>query len=734
MTRKLLFLRTLWVLVLVFGFTLAKAEGKDKKKTPFIDRKKEHKVSFSGLKSCALRGYENQMDNASGKPGVTVSKVSQNTNEWGQKATFTVVLNSKPKGYAVNIKLSSSDIQEGTIDQSDLTFFAWNWDEPKTITVTGVDDSKSDGDTTYEIQFDEIKSDDPAYDGMKVNSIKITNYDNDEAPIITTNNGKDTDITYVENGNNSVVDIDATDDMGVEGDDLICISIGADSDKVDVDPKTGLYTWKIKPEAGKIYDFDVVFVKGGLKYTLSGDDAKCFDIDEKTGVITWKSMPDYENPTDKDSNNKYEITVTVTDDVGLTDTQNYTITLLDSNESPEITTNGGNPIEKTFEEGCDGCTDIIDVSSEDDKNSEGDGLTYTLLGDDADSFTIDSTTGELKWKGSPDYDNPDDSDGDNIYKVTVTVTDGGGMTDSQDYIIEITNKNDTPDEEDIEKEGVENEEIKFSSTDFTFADGTNPKKIVIGGLPTDGILKLDGKEVTEGMEVDFDNLDDLTFIPDHNWFGETDFIWTGSDGTDWSEGSGSVDIEIITHDHDHDGIPDEIELSTDTDKDGIPDFDDSSMGGGIPDVDKDGIPDYEDTDSDNDNIPDIEEGTIDTDKDGIPDFRDSDSDGDGITDLTEQDLSKLFIPEAFSPNGDDMNDRFEIVGIEKYENKVTIFNRWGNLIFQTTNYRNISNDWDGTPSTSITLGSGKLPEGTYFYVIEIEDIKKPLRGTVYLKY
>ena len=74
----------------------------------------------------------------------------------------------------------------------------------------------------------------------------------------------------------------------------------------------------------------------------------------------------------------------------------------------------------------------------------------------------------------------------------------------------------------------------------------------------------------------------------------------------------------------------------------------------------------------------------------------------------------VVIFNAVSPNGDNFNDVFYITGLEdKPENKLQIFNRWGNLVYETTNYRN---DWDGTWD-----GNKELPDGTYFYIFEYLD-------------
>lgn len=69
--------------------------------------------------------------------------------------------------------------------------------------------------------------------------------------------------------------------------------------------------------------------------------------------------------------------------------------------------------------------------------------------------------------------------------------------------------------------------------------------------------------------------------------------------------------------------------------------------------------------------------------------------------------------QGFSPNGDGVNDLFVIENIEEYpNNELCIFNRWGNRVFQVTNYQN---DWDGTWESSTVL-----PDGTYFYVLDVE--------------
>ncbi len=95
----------------------------------------------------------------------------------------------------------------------------------------------------------------------------------------------------------------------------------------------------------------------------------------------------------------------------------------------------------------------------------------------------------------------------------------------------------------------------------------------------------------------------------------------------------------------------------------------------------------------------------------------------------------FFIPEAFSPNGDGINDKFEIKGISKYKTvEIEIFNRWGNVVYRSKNYgigQGKDGFWDGTASQGVRFGSGPVPTGTYFYVLKL-DGKEKINGTIYL--
>ena len=91
----------------------------------------------------------------------------------------------------------------------------------------------------------------------------------------------------------------------------------------------------------------------------------------------------------------------------------------------------------------------------------------------------------------------------------------------------------------------------------------------------------------------------------------------------------------------------------------------------------------------------------------------------------------LHIPTGFSPNNDGINDTWVIRGLEEYPNhKIKIFNIWNTKIFESKNYQN---DWRGTNQTQIYFGDGRLPEGTYYYIFDLGNGKKPLKGFVFIK-
>jgi gliding motility-associated-like protein len=73
---------------------------------------------------------------------------------------------------------------------------------------------------------------------------------------------------------------------------------------------------------------------------------------------------------------------------------------------------------------------------------------------------------------------------------------------------------------------------------------------------------------------------------------------------------------------------------------------------------------------------------------------------------------------AVAPNGSGDNKWMRITNLPSSENKVTIFNRWGDVVFETTGY---SNDDPGKRFEGRNGNGNELPSGTYFYKVEFSD-------------
>ncbi len=72
---------------------------------------------------------------------------------------------------------------------------------------------------------------------------------------------------------------------------------------------------------------------------------------------------------------------------------------------------------------------------------------------------------------------------------------------------------------------------------------------------------------------------------------------------------------------------------------------------------------------------------------------------------------EVYIPNSFTPNGDGLNEYFEIVNLPA-DNSLKVFNRWGEMIYEATPYRN---DWDGTMSNG-----SKALDGVYIFQLRYQ--------------
>lgn len=172
----------------------------------------------------------------------------------------------------------------------------------------------------------------------------------------------------------------------------------------------------------------------------SGSDSADFTLtysDSLSVLLKFAVSPNFESPNDSDLNNSYSFTLNIEDYSGNTATQAFTVTVGDLNESPSI---------GAFSSAASNALTIAENTatlynlnaSDEDTNTS---LSYSLTGVDASDFTVNGS-GDLNFASIPDFENPLDSNSDNIYIVIAWVSDGV-LTDSQTVTITITDLNES---------------------------------------------------------------------------------------------------------------------------------------------------------------------------------------------------------------------------------------------------------------------------------------------------
>lgn len=79
--------------------------------------------------------------------------------------------------------------------------------------------------------------------------------------------------------------------------------------------------------------------------------------------------------------------------------------------------------------------------------------------------------------------------------------------------------------------------------------------------------------------------------------------------------------------------------------------------------------------------------------------------------------NEIVVPKGYSPNGDGTADFFFIENLNGRNAQLEIFNRWGQKVYEADAYQN---DWNGTANRGIVMFGEQLPEGTYYYLLNIE--------------
>ena len=169
-----------------------------------------------------------------------------------------------------------------------------------------------------------------------------------------------------------------------------------------------------------------------LTYSLDGTDAAAFNIDSTSGQLRTSASLDYETKP------SYTVTINVSDGNGGSDSITVTINITDVDETPSnnAPTFSDSSTTRTIAENTGSGVNIGSAVSATD--ADDDTLTYSLGGTDAATFNIDSSSGQLRTSASLDYETK------SSYKVTITVSDGNGGSDSITATINVINVDETP--------------------------------------------------------------------------------------------------------------------------------------------------------------------------------------------------------------------------------------------------------------------------------------------------
>jgi gliding motility-associated-like protein len=101
--------------------------------------------------------------------------------------------------------------------------------------------------------------------------------------------------------------------------------------------------------------------------------------------------------------------------------------------------------------------------------------------------------------------------------------------------------------------------------------------------------------------------------------------------------------------------------------------------------------------------------------------------------ITVLPVPEMIAPQAITPNGDGKNDTLIFRGLVglNIENRLTIYNRWGNIVYSTGNYQN---NWSGQTDNAFSAlaSDSQLPDGTYYYVLDFFGSRPSLSNYLYL--
>jgi gliding motility-associated-like protein len=419
------------------------------------------------------------------------------------------------------------------------------------------------------------------------------------------------------------------------------------------------------------------------------------------------------------------VTWTITDVHGNTNIAVQTVTVID-NQPPVITS----PDAITTPENVTLVTTIA-VSDPDITDIA---WTFAIIGGaDASRLQINPTNGDLSFNTAPDFEIPTDVNSDNIYEVDVTATDINGLSDTITLFVTVINVNELPVDIILSNSSVNEYQPVgvligiLSTMDPDIGDshtytlsGTDATHFLIDGdtLRTADIFNYtvrssfniiirttdsQGAFFEEPFTITITNINEAPVILSGNNNPADTLTFTAYEGevtnVCLSVSDPDNDIVSITALSSLDG---QSNLSVSGDV--ISCFNYLSAAGFLG----------------------SETLLVRVSDNGTPILYDS------IV-IVMNVLPRFIFSQVISPNNDNINDYWSIGGLERYpDNKVTVFSRWGDVVYKASGYDNVNVVWRGELYNGQKLTNNYAPDGTYFYIIELGDGSK-LTGFVVLK-
>ena len=748
-------------------------------------------ISVDGSSDPNFVGLDNQSINVltidDDESNILITEIDLLTSEDADQGFFEVRLTSRPD-FPVVVSFSSSNLNEGTVIP-EITFDSSNWDEPQLVYVTGIDDFPpvTDGPQGYDITVTNVFSLDPNYGTIDPNAfdpITFTNQDNDSPAVIV--KVMNDDYTTSEDLESVIIGFKLTSDPLSWVD--IPVSIGTNSDEVGLTDNVV----RIEKENWDEFALNQVVLTGIDDLLIDGDQTFEFitgdpvSLDLFYGVLNADDVADI-NLINEDNDVPF---LNISEPEILSEDKNSTSISISLGNKPtgkvkivfeltDVTEVSINKLEIEFDEFNWNVSQELVLYGVDDPFLDGDIQSNLVLKihsdtEDINYLNMQSVSVELitldnekdvdsdgagdDFDNCPDISNPDqkDLDGDGIGDVCDDDIDGDGVLNKTETI-DNTSSYDA---------------CSFLPVSITLPitvsvdcdlDGVDDKDDIDDD--NDGIL-----DVLEGDEdIDGDGLPNSVDIDSDN-DGCYDAVEAGfnDDDNDGVLGTGPVLFDSVGRvinqggytqpiDRSGNGIPDfkehgeelfftvqptskrinnnALEIEAQININGYAGFRWQENVGTTENPSWSNISNDSNYSGANSNILQI------SNLKAIPSGREFRLIVENLFNICYDNLISdvvtfgkvdLFIPNAFSPDGDGVNDTWEIRGIEKAVGyKLIIFNRWGIKVYETNNYKN---DWAGTSQTdSFISRDNMLPEGTYFYSIIWGDQTELTRGFVYIK-